>query len=167
MENPGSLLPILGLTNLGRTLLGEKGTKSPVGLRWTWARLWTINTSAHLELWVPRTQTKVPDPPSCPSLGVPRAAHWPPTPTRARCCHWVMPGSPSPRALAFVMKDESACSLAASIKDLCHPARPSLGRCRRRPQYQPSPTIAASTVSFPSRITPSSLQHSIAFLTRP
>jgi hypothetical protein len=27
------LLPILGLTNLGRTLLGEKGTKSPVGLR--------------------------------------------------------------------------------------------------------------------------------------
>jgi hypothetical protein len=31
MENPRSLLPILGLTNLGRTLLGEKGTKSPVG----------------------------------------------------------------------------------------------------------------------------------------
>jgi hypothetical protein len=27
------LLPILGLTNLGRTLLGEKGTKSPVGLQ--------------------------------------------------------------------------------------------------------------------------------------
>jgi hypothetical protein len=31
MENLRSLLPILGLTNLGRTLLGEKGTKSPVG----------------------------------------------------------------------------------------------------------------------------------------
>jgi hypothetical protein len=30
-----SLLPILGLTNLGRTLLGEKGTKSPVDLRRT------------------------------------------------------------------------------------------------------------------------------------
>jgi hypothetical protein len=27
MENPRSLLPILGLTNLGRTLLGEKVTK--------------------------------------------------------------------------------------------------------------------------------------------
>jgi hypothetical protein len=27
MENPRSLLPILGLTNLGRTLLGEKGTQ--------------------------------------------------------------------------------------------------------------------------------------------
>jgi hypothetical protein len=27
------LLPILGLTNLGRTLLGEKGTKSPVDSR--------------------------------------------------------------------------------------------------------------------------------------
>jgi hypothetical protein len=27
------LLPMLGLTNLGRTLLGEKGTKSLVGLR--------------------------------------------------------------------------------------------------------------------------------------
>jgi hypothetical protein len=27
-----SLLSILGLTNLGRTLLGEKGTKSSVGL---------------------------------------------------------------------------------------------------------------------------------------
>jgi hypothetical protein len=33
MENPKSLLLILGLTNLGRALLGEKGTKSPVGLR--------------------------------------------------------------------------------------------------------------------------------------
>jgi hypothetical protein len=33
IENLGGLLPILGLTNLGRTLLGEKGTKSPVGLR--------------------------------------------------------------------------------------------------------------------------------------
>jgi hypothetical protein len=43
MENPRSLLPILGLTNLGRTLLGEKGTKSPVGLPWTWARFWTVN----------------------------------------------------------------------------------------------------------------------------
>jgi hypothetical protein len=31
MENPRSSLLILGLTNLGRTLLGEKGTKSPVG----------------------------------------------------------------------------------------------------------------------------------------
>jgi hypothetical protein len=33
MENLSGLLPILGLTNLRRTLLGEKGTKSPVGLR--------------------------------------------------------------------------------------------------------------------------------------
>jgi hypothetical protein len=30
MENPRNSLPILGLT-LGSTLLGEKGTKSPVG----------------------------------------------------------------------------------------------------------------------------------------
>jgi hypothetical protein len=43
MENPRSLLSILGLTNLGRTLLGEKGTKSLVGLRWTWAQFWTVN----------------------------------------------------------------------------------------------------------------------------
>jgi hypothetical protein len=43
MENPRILLPILGLTNLGRTILGEKGTKSPVGLQWTWAQFWTIN----------------------------------------------------------------------------------------------------------------------------
>jgi hypothetical protein len=47
MENPRSLLPILGFTNLGRTLLGEKGTKSPVGLRWTWARFWTVNIPQH------------------------------------------------------------------------------------------------------------------------
>jgi hypothetical protein len=33
IENLSGLLPILGLTNLGRTLLGEEGTKSPVGLR--------------------------------------------------------------------------------------------------------------------------------------
>jgi hypothetical protein len=33
IENLSGLLPILGLTNLGRTLLGEKGIKSPVGLR--------------------------------------------------------------------------------------------------------------------------------------
>jgi hypothetical protein len=32
IENLSGLLPILGLTNLGRTVLGEKGTKSPVGL---------------------------------------------------------------------------------------------------------------------------------------
>jgi hypothetical protein len=43
IENLGGLLLILGLTNLGVTLLGEKGTKSPVGLRWTWARFWTVN----------------------------------------------------------------------------------------------------------------------------
>jgi hypothetical protein len=29
MENPRSLLPILGLTNLGRTLLGEKAPSHP------------------------------------------------------------------------------------------------------------------------------------------
>jgi hypothetical protein len=33
IENLSGLLAILGLTNLGRTLLGEKGTKSAVGLR--------------------------------------------------------------------------------------------------------------------------------------
>jgi hypothetical protein len=32
IENLSGLLPILGLANLGRTLLGEKGAKSPVGL---------------------------------------------------------------------------------------------------------------------------------------
>jgi hypothetical protein len=55
MENPWSLLPILGLTNLGRTLLGEKGTKSPVGLRWTWARFWTVNSGepCSASLWPP------------------------------------------------------------------------------------------------------------------
>jgi hypothetical protein len=30
MDSLRSLLPILGLTNLGKTLLGEKGTKSPI-----------------------------------------------------------------------------------------------------------------------------------------
>jgi hypothetical protein len=44
MDSVRSLLPILGLTNLGRTLLGEKGTKSLVGLRWTWARFCNVNT---------------------------------------------------------------------------------------------------------------------------
>jgi hypothetical protein len=29
MENPRSLLPILGLTNLGRTILGEKAPSHP------------------------------------------------------------------------------------------------------------------------------------------
>jgi hypothetical protein len=48
MENPRSLLLILGMTNLGMTLLGEKGTKSPVNLRWTWVRFWTVNTSRHV-----------------------------------------------------------------------------------------------------------------------
>jgi hypothetical protein len=38
-----SLLLILGLTNLERTLLGEKGTKSPVYLRWTSTRFCTVN----------------------------------------------------------------------------------------------------------------------------
>jgi hypothetical protein len=51
MKNPRSLLPILGLTNLGRTLLGEKGTKSLVGLRWTWARFWNVNSVDDSLLW--------------------------------------------------------------------------------------------------------------------
>jgi hypothetical protein len=50
MENPRSFLPILGLKNLGRTLLGEKGTKSLVGLRWTWARFWTVSKPLFLVL---------------------------------------------------------------------------------------------------------------------
>jgi hypothetical protein len=53
MEYPRSLLLILRLTNLGRTLLGQKGDKSPVGLRWTWARFWTVNRVSG----VPATQS--------------------------------------------------------------------------------------------------------------